>query len=114
MLPAQFVGAGTFFEERGHTMPKGKRRENGEGSIYQRKDGRFSGYIRTEKGKKQYFYGSTRKEVQDKVRAALTRRNAERWRLVPMCCSKTSFLSGWRRFVNRHCVVLEHMEITNQ
>lgn len=52
-------------------MPKGKRRGNGEGSVYQRQDGRYTGYIRTEKGQKKYFYGSTRKEVQDKVRAAL-------------------------------------------
>jgi integrase len=50
-------------------MPK--RRGHGEGSVYPRKDGRFAGYIRLEDGKKKYFYGSTRKEVQDKVRAAL-------------------------------------------
>lgn len=50
-------------------MPK--RRGHGKGSVYQRKDGRWTGYIRTEKGEKKYFYGSTRKEVQDKVRAAL-------------------------------------------
>ncbi|EFH90683.1 tyrosine-type recombinase/integrase [Ktedonobacter racemifer] len=50
-------------------MPK--RRGHGEGSVYPRKDGRFAGYIRLEGGKKKYFYGSTRKEVQDKVRAAL-------------------------------------------
>ncbi|EFH90812.1 tyrosine-type recombinase/integrase [Ktedonobacter racemifer] len=50
-------------------MPK--RRGHGEGSVYPRKDGRFAGYIRLEGGKKKYFYGNTRKEVQDKVRAAL-------------------------------------------
>lgn len=52
-------------------MPKGKRRGHGEGSVYQRQDGRYTGYIRLDAGKKKYFYGSTRKEVQDKVRAAL-------------------------------------------
>jgi len=54
-----------------------KRRGNGEGSITQRKDGRWQGCItigmdpKTGKPKKQYFYGKKRKEVQDKITEAL-------------------------------------------
>jgi len=50
-----------------------KRRGNGEGSITKRKDGRWQGYVtvgydvETGKPKKKYFYGKTRKEVQEKI-----------------------------------------------
>jgi integrase len=49
-----------------------KRRGKGEGSIFQRKDGRWVAEITTEayKGKKT-FYGKTRKEAQEKLHAAL-------------------------------------------
>lgn len=50
---------------------KNTRRGSGEGSIYQRKDGRWTGYITLENGKRKLFYGKTRKEVQDKVNTAL-------------------------------------------
>ena len=54
-----------------------KKRGNGEGSIYQRKDGRWVGHytVHTAKGPKYcYIYGKTRKEVAEK----LTKRIADR------------------------------------
>jgi len=47
------------------------RRGHGEGSITRRKDGRYQGAITLENHKRKYFYGETRKEVQDKVNRAL-------------------------------------------
>lgn len=48
------------------------RRGNGEGSIYQRKsDGKWVGSITLENRKRKVFYGKTRKEVQEKLKAAL-------------------------------------------
>ena len=48
-----------------------KRRGHGEGSIYQRKDGRYTASISLGNRKRKSFYGKTRKEVQDKLKAAL-------------------------------------------
>ncbi len=47
------------------------RRGHGEGSITRRKDGRYQAAITLENHKRQYFYGKTRKEVQDKLNRAL-------------------------------------------
>ncbi len=48
------------------------KRGNGEGSIYQRKsDGKWVGSITIEGGKRKVLYGDTRKEVQEKLKAAL-------------------------------------------
>lgn len=47
------------------------RRGHGEGSIYRRKDGRYAAAITLEDRKRKTFYGETRKEVQDKLNAAL-------------------------------------------
>src|SRR5436309_9014162 len=47
------------------------RRGYGEGSITQRKDGRYQAAITLENHKRKYFYGKTRKEVQDKLNMAL-------------------------------------------
>ncbi len=48
-----------------------KRRNNGEGSIYQRKDGRWCGKYAVE-GKRRYVYGSSRKEVAEKLFKAIS------------------------------------------
>ena len=48
-----------------------KQRGHGEGSIYQRKDGRWVASITLENRKRKYFYGETRKEVQEKLKVAL-------------------------------------------
>lgn len=47
------------------------RRGHGEGSITRRKDGRYQAAITLENHKRKYFYGETRKEVQDKLNLAL-------------------------------------------
>ena len=48
------------------------RRGNNEGSIHQRKDtGMWVGVITLENRKRKYFYGKTRKEVQEKMKVAL-------------------------------------------
>jgi integrase len=52
-------------------MGKQKQRGHGEGSIYQRKDGRWTASITLENRKRKYFYGETRKEVQEKLKVAL-------------------------------------------
>jgi integrase len=48
-----------------------KRRGHGEGSIYKRKDGRWTASISLGDGKRKSFYGKTRKEVKEKLDAAL-------------------------------------------
>ena len=47
------------------------RRGHGEGSIYQRKDGRWVASVTLEHRKRKYFYGDTRREVQEKLKVAL-------------------------------------------
>ena len=47
------------------------RRGHGEGSIYQRRDGRWTGFIPLEGGKRKFFYGKTRRDVQQQLRQAL-------------------------------------------
>src|SRR6266568_9286810 len=47
------------------------RRGHGEGSITRRKDGRYQAAITLENHERKYFYGKTRKEVQDKLNRAL-------------------------------------------
>lgn len=52
-----------------------KKRTNGEGSIYQRKDGRYVGQYEVE-GKRRYIYGSDKNEVRTKLTKALADRDA--------------------------------------
>jgi integrase len=47
------------------------RRGHGEGSIFQRSDGRWAASISLEGGKRKTFYGKTRKEVQEQLKKAL-------------------------------------------
>jgi len=47
------------------------RRGHGEGSITQRKDGRWMAALTLDNHKRKYFYSNTRKEVQDKLNKAL-------------------------------------------
>jgi integrase len=48
-----------------------KKRGNGEGSVYKQKEGLWAASITLEGGKRKYFYGKTRKEVQEKLAGAL-------------------------------------------
>ena len=56
-------------------MGKSGHRKHGEGSVYTRADGRYSGFITLENGKRKYFYGKTEKEVLKKVRQAIYERD---------------------------------------
>ena len=47
------------------------KRGPGEGSIYRRKDGRWTAENSLEGGKSKFLYGKTRKEVQEKLKTAL-------------------------------------------
>src|SRR4051794_6909352 len=51
--------------------PKRRRRGNNEGSITQRKDGRWEARISVNSGKRHVLYGKTRKEVQEKLKLSL-------------------------------------------
>jgi integrase len=51
-------------------MAKEKPRRRGDGSVYKRSDGRYSGFITLEDHKRKYFYGKTEREVERKIRAA--------------------------------------------
>jgi integrase len=51
-------------------MRKGKQRGHGEGSIYQRKDGRWVASIVLEDHSRKYYYGQTRKEAHEKLKNA--------------------------------------------
>lgn len=60
-------------QEPDHQERKSKKphRGHGEGTIYQRKDGRWTAGITLENDQRKYFYGKTRKEVADKLHQAL-------------------------------------------
>lgn len=55
-------------------MPK--RRANGEGSIYQRKDGKWCSQLIDCVGRKRYFYGKTQQEVKKKLHEAIRQSEA--------------------------------------
>jgi integrase len=52
-------------------MAKPKQRGHGEGSLFQRKDGRWVAQITLEDGRRKPLYGKTRKEVHEKLQKAL-------------------------------------------
>jgi integrase len=58
-------------QERPEKKQKPRRRGQGEGSIYQRKDGRFVGSFRLENGKRKYVYGESRVEAREKLRVSI-------------------------------------------
>ncbi|HHV75739.1 MAG TPA: site-specific integrase [Thermoanaerobacterium sp.] len=76
-----------------------KRRGHGEGSIFQRKDGRWAAFITTGRDaagrqKKRWFYGKTRKEVQEQLTKVL----AEAQQGMPIDPTKQTvgqFLTDW-------------------
>ena len=72
-----------------------KRRGHGEGSIYQRKDGRWVAVITVdETGKRKYYYGDTRQEVQEKLKTALA--DQQRGTLVTARDQKLGdYMLGW-------------------
>lgn len=72
------------------------RRANGEGSIYQRRDGRWCGVVSTPDGGRKTFYGRTRNEVARRLSAAL--RDLEQGVVpVPERLTTGAFLEHWLR-----------------
>src|SRR5437667_5991364 len=72
--------------------PKG--RGNGEGSVYQRSDGKWCAAVSLERGNRKVLYGRTRKEVADKLNDAL--RDAKRGLPLPSGRLTTAkYLTDW-------------------
>lgn len=82
-----------------------KRRHNGEGSVWQRSDGRWSGaaYVPLPGGRieRRYVYGKTEDETRDKVRRMLD--NAERGiPATPAGLTVTAYLHEWLDYIHAH------------
>src|SRR5438105_4896353 len=79
------------------------RRGHGEGSIYQRKDGRWAASISLEGRKRKTFYGKTRREVQEQLKTALHQQH--RGTLVTEPHQKVEqFLIHWLEDVHKYTV----------
>jgi integrase len=79
------------------------RRGHGEGSIYQRSDGRWAASISLEGGKRKTFYGKTRKEVQEQLKAAL--HEQQKGTLVTGSQQKVGqFLTHWLENVHKQSI----------
>ena len=81
-------------------MAKQKRRGYREGSIYQRKDGRWVAEITLEGGKRKTFYGKTRREVQERLLVALNEQKQGTLALGPQQTVK-QFLEYWLEDVHK-------------
>lgn len=81
------------------------RRGHGEGSIYQRKDGRWVASITLEHRKRKYFYGETRREVQEKLKTALHEQQRGTLATGPQQLLKT-YLEQWLEQVYKPSVKL--------
>ncbi len=79
------------------------RRGHGEGSIYQRKDGRWAADISLEDGKRKTFYGKTRKEVQAQLKTALHQQQEGMLVVAPQQ-KVGSFLTQWLEDVHKYTV----------
>ena len=79
------------------------RRGHGEGSIYQRSDGRWAGSISLEGGKRKTLYGKTRKEVQEQLKTALHQQQQGTLVVAPQ--QKVGpFLVQWLEDVHKHTI----------
>jgi integrase len=77
-----------------------KQRGHGEGSIYQRQDGRWAASITLENRKRKTFYGKTRKEVQEKLKVALHEQQQGTLATGPQQTIK-AFLEHWLEEVHK-------------
>src|SRR5258707_12880038 len=82
-----------------------KERGPGEGSIYQRKDGRWVASITLENRKRKQFYGKTRKEVQEKLRVALNEQRQGTLATGPQQTLK-QYLDYWLEELNKTAIRL--------
>lgn len=79
------------------------RRGHGEGSIYQRTDGRWAATISLEGGKRKTFYGKTRKEVQEQLKTALHQQQLGMLVATPQQ-KVEQFLTHWLEDVHKYAV----------
>ena len=78
-------------------------RGHGDGSIYQRSDGRWAASISLEGGKRKTFYGKTRREVQEQLKTALHQQQQGMLVVAPQ--QKVGpFLVQWLEDVHKHTV----------
>ena len=76
------------------------RRGHGEGSIFQRSDGRWAASISLEGRKRKTLYGKTRKEVQEKLKTALHEQQQGTLMTVPRQTVE-QFLRYWLEDVHK-------------
>lgn len=76
------------------------KRGHGEGTIYQRKDGRWVASITLENRRRKTFYSKTRKEVQEKLRVALNEQKQGILSTGPQQTMK-QFLEQWLEEVHK-------------
>ncbi len=81
------------------------RRGHGEGSIYRRKDGRWTASITLEDRKRKTFYGKTRKEVQELLKNALHQQQVGALATGPQQTVK-QYLEQWLEQVHKPAIRL--------
>ena len=79
------------------------RRGHGDGSIYQRSDGRWAASISLEGRKRKTFYGKTRREVQEQLKTALHQQQQGMLVVAPQQ-KVGAFLTQWLEDVHKHTV----------
>lgn len=72
-----------------------KRRDRGEGTIAKRADGRWTAAITLDDGRRKWFYGSTRREVADKLAKALNDRKQGTLLLTSERLTLGQYLATW-------------------
>jgi integrase len=79
------------------------KRGNGEGSVYKQRNGLWAASISVEGGKRKYFYGKTRKEVQEKLAAALQEQKQGMFVATPQQ-TVGQFLTDWLENTHKQSV----------
>ncbi len=80
-----------------------KRRGHGEGSVYQRKDGRWVAGLTLENHKRKYFYGDTRREVLEALKKAQHEQQQGTLATGPQQ-TVGAFLDQWLEQAHRHVI----------
>ncbi len=79
------------------------KRGNDEGSIYKQRNGLWAATLSIEGGKRKYFYGKTRKEVQEKLAAVLQDQKQGMLVATPQQ-TVGQFLTDWLEQTHEHSV----------
>lgn len=81
-------------------MSKGGRRGSGEGAIHKRADGRWEARIDLGwvdgKRKRKSVYGTTHREVTEKLRRLQNDRGTTCWSSASVSASSSGSITGWR------------------